>query len=208
MVALFSGLNESEDWIENRQFDEVFSAGWHLFAKEQLVEVDEAVSQDVWLLNRTPEAIEKIDVSHQDLIRLYLRCANSAWDSDDSDARCVATRVCDSLEGFCRRFGADPIIDSVRIAWHLRRVDLLLKQWSNLQDPGTGAEIAAAFQLLSNLSWPEDQADQGEKAAFNAVFWRNQTLALAQQLVQQAIEQLDWPEAMRLLELIMHVSDD
>lgn len=206
MAALFSGNNEAEDWLENLEFDRAFGAGWHLFAKEQLVAVDEAKAQGVWRLDLAPRAIEKSSISHSELIRLYLRCADRAWEVGSSDPASVATRVCDSIEGFSERGEAHLIPDNIRIAWHLKRIDLLLKQWGDVQDPSTGAEIAAAFNLIAQFAWPDDQSDQGEKAAFNAVYWWNQTLALAEQHLQQSFERSDWPEAMRVLELLMQMN--
>lgn len=205
MVALFSGENESEDWIENKPFDQAFSAGWHLFAQEQLVAVDEAKAHGVWRLVQAPPAIEKSTISHAELVRFYNRCANRAWEGDASDSESAVFRVCSTLEAFAQRSDPTLIPDSLRVEWHLKRVDVLLKQWAIVQDPSTGAEISAAFQLLSRLEWPHDEADQVEKAAFNAVYWWNQTLALTQQLLQQAFARSDWSEAMRLLELLMQM---
>lgn len=207
MVALFSGDNESEDWFENKCFDQVFSSGWHLFAKEQLVSVDEAKAQGVWRLDLAPPMIQKTGISRVDLINLYLRCANRAWEGAVGDSESVARRVCDSLE-LAQIGGAAFVSDSVRIGWYLKRVDELLKQWANVQDPSVGFEIAAVFQLLAQMTWPDDQADQCEKSAFNAVYWWNQTLALVEQRLQQAFERSDWPEAMHLLELLMKMNAD
>ncbi len=207
MVALFSGANESEDWLENRAFDQVLSDGWHLFAQEQLVPVDEARSHGVWRFPQASPAIEKSVVSHAELVRVYAFCAKRAWENGVNDAESVVLRVCDSLDCFAQGNDSFLISDSLRIEWHLKRIDLLLDQWSNAKDPSTGAELSLAFQFLSQLKWPHDQLDQAEKAAFNAVYWWNQSLALSQKHLQKALDQSDWLEAMRMLEFLTRMSD-
>lgn len=206
MVALFSGENESEDWIENKTFDQAFSSGWHLFEQERLIAVDEAKAHGVWSLVQATPTIEKSTISHAELVRLYNQCANHAFNGGVVDSGSIALRVCETLEDFAERSDPASLPDSLRIKWHLKRVDVLLKQWAKAQDPDVGAEITAAFQLLARLEWPHEDQDQAENAAFNAVYWWNQTMALTQQLLKQAFDRSDWAEAMRLLELLMQMN--
>jgi len=212
MVALFAGGSESEQWLENQPFDQVFSSGWHLFAKEALIPVAEARAQGVWLLEAAAAATApvsaRLELPWPQLLRLYSQCADQSLKAEPLAppvaAEAVLNRVCAVLDAGAARGWTAGGDDSLRIAWHLKRIDALLLRWQGSQELFTGFEIAAAFAQLAQLQWPEAEAETGAKAAHNANCWWNQTVELADARLKQAMAASDWPQALEILELLLN----
>ena len=210
MVALFTGNNEAEDWLENQAFDQVFESGWHLFEKEVLIPVDQAEAQGLWRLGASapmqPEPIERMELAGSELIRVYFSCAERLLQASESgEARQLLARVSDWMEA-CSAMGPGwSIAGDVQIAWQLRRIDQLLLQWQGQQEPAVAFEMASVFEALAQGPWPDDQGDKRDKAAFNATFWWNRGLAVSQERLQSAIAASDWSAALECLELLRTV---
>jgi hypothetical protein len=209
MVALFRGPSESDDWLENMPFDKVFKSGWHLFAKEELISVEDARAQGVWIDESqnpaVPSALPMVEVSTSELLRLYCACSENLFHNTDLvDKIKLLDKVSGLLKSCDHQYPAYFVEHGVRLQWHLRRIDALVGQWSLSPDFSTGLQIFKEFTAVQSLDWPEDQSEGRDKAAFNAAFWWNKAIEFADNQVRSLIADSRWAEASEILEQMLN----
>ena len=200
-VALFSGHDESSDWLRNAPAEAVLSGGWHLLPKEQLLSLEEVERQGFLKAGALAEPSSE---SSDPLRNWQLRTANlhsrlaeaAAAQADHATEASACAAVAATMANL-----NDP---TRQAAWLLRAVQARLAQWHQSSDPAVATELAALFGQLAARAWP-GEPEAPAKGAANQRFWLGQALERYAELSLQAEGQGDLTTATSAAEAVVNL---
>lgn len=200
-VALFSGPNESSQWLRNVPADEALQSGWHLLPQETLITVESLQQQGFLAEGLIQPSGEQASMAWAWAMRaaaLAAQQAERATAAHDDDAEAEScSRVVRFLEQAGSHSTAPAAHDDIvqkRAAWLVRGVNARLTAWNANPQAEHAEALAELFEALSREGWGAAQADR-DTARQNQLFWARKAAAAWGQASQQAEQNGDLTRA-------------
>jgi len=176
-AALFSGTDQTSDWLYNVPATEILISGFDILPHETLISFNDAQSQGFIAGKYYDKTLENKDV----LIAWHMRAARLAAlqsesaSSDNNPALdgSACARVLEYLEGSMAFINDQDTLEDIkrqRLSWLLRGVEAYLKAWHESSDPLYAEALCNFFLSLANIS-QLDEPEMFQKALHNYNYW-------------------------------------
>jgi hypothetical protein len=201
-VALYSGPDESRDWLRNELAEVVLQSGWHLLPKESLMTLASVHEQGLLTAAFEPgSASPAPSMTWAWAMRAAALAAQQADRAATANDPVSEASSCSRVVQFLEQAAGCPIdphehdaITQKRAAWLVRAVNARLSAWTAEARPEHAEALAQLFAALADGSWDADASDR-DKAHKNHLFWRRRAAAAWSELSQQAEQNGDLAQA-------------
>jgi len=191
-VALFSGPNESSQWLRNVPAGEALQSGWHLLPQETLITVASVQQQGFLAEGLIQTSGEQASMAWAWAMRAAALAAQQADRAAASNEPAAEAESCSRVAHFLEQAGShataaaehDDIVQK-RAAWLVRGVNARLTAWHANPQPEHAEAVAELFDALSREGWGASPADR-DTARQNHLFWARQAATAWGQASQQA----------------------
>lgn len=197
-VALFSGANESTDWLRNVDGETVLTGDWHQLPEETLFAVGEIASQGLWRQESAGTPINPRAWRWR-LFSLHQRLAAQAGHQADRRAEADhCLKAADQLQLLAHENNKHESESSIQLAeqatgWQLQAAQALVQLWDSNQEPSSAMAVALELMHLFDALSQGDGTGLGENglanAERNAIFWWRQAVQKAAQCSDEQEQQ-------------------